>query len=481
MEPSLLDCALNRRRLTHSFRLQALTIQPDRGSITMTFSIAFLLRGTAWTIGAFGVSQVLRLVTNIILTRLLAPDIFGTMLIIYSLATGLELISDVGIGQNIVHNKNAENPDFYNTAWSLQLIRSVVLWLVFLAAAAPMARFYESPILAHIVPFTAFSIVILGLSSVSKAMLQKRLQIVKLTVYETFMALISSTAVILLAYFNPTIWALVFANLFSSTASMIGSHLLLSDIKQRFNLSKQFVWQILGFGKWIFISSIVYFLSTYIDRLYLAKVVPLELLGIYGIARSLSDISINLVLRLGSVVVFPFIASHSHLPRADLREKLASIRTRFLLLAALGFSFFIATADLAIKILYDERYHAATWILPVLIIGSWLSTLATLNESTLLGLGKPSYSAISNGLKLAFLLIGLLLSTKIYGLLGGVVIVALAEVCRYFPVLVGQIRERFSFGMQDFFVTLALFSLVGLWEWLRWLAGFGTSFDSLPI
>jgi hypothetical protein len=53
------------------------------------------------------------------------------------------------------------------------------------------------------------------------------------------------------------------------------------------------------FGKWIFVSSMVFFLSTYIDRLYLGKVVPLELLGIYGIARSISDLTGNLVLRLG--------------------------------------------------------------------------------------------------------------------------------------------------------------------------------------
>ena len=58
--------------------------------------------------------------------------------------------------------------------------------------------------------------------------------------------------------------------------------------KQKFYLSRKYVGQILHFGKWIFISSIVYFLSMYIDRLYLAKVVPLELLGIYGIARSIS-------------------------------------------------------------------------------------------------------------------------------------------------------------------------------------------------
>jgi O-antigen/teichoic acid export membrane protein len=447
----------------------------------MTISNRSLLNGAVWTIGAYGLSTALRTATNIVLARLLAPDIFGTMLIVYTLKIGIELLSDVGINQNIIYNKNADDPEFYNTAWSLQLLRSVVLWLVFMAAAAPMAQFYHSPILALAVPATSFSIVFTGLTSIGKSLLQKRMQIVKLNLYDTVMAFIGSAATILFAYLDPTIWALVFGGLFGSAASMIGSYFLLSDVKQRFYLSKQYSKQILNFGKWIFISSIVFFLAMYVDRLYLGRVVPLELLGVYGIARSISDLSGNLVLRLGNIVLFPFIASHSQTPRADLRNRLTSMRAKFLLFAAFGFSLFVATADFAIMILYDQRYHAASWMLPLLILGSWFSVLAYVNESILLGLGKPSYSAVANGAKLAFLVIGMPLMVLVFGLLGGVMVVALADLCRYVPILIGQRRERFSFGMQDLLLTSAVFATIGLLEWLRWVSGFGTSFATLPI
>jgi O-antigen/teichoic acid export membrane protein len=447
----------------------------------MAISTRPLLKGTVWTIGAYGLGTALRTGTNIVLARLLAPDIFGTMLIVYTLRMGIELISDVGISQNIVYNKNADDPEFYNTAWSLQLLRSVILWLVFLAAAVPIAQFYHSPVLALAIPVTSFSLVLAGLSSISKPLLQKKLQIARLNLYETIVAFIGSAATILFAYLNPTIWALVFGGLLGSAASMIGSYFLLSGVKQRFYLSRQYSRQILNFGKWIFVSSIVFFLSMYVDRLYLGKVVPLELLGVYGIARSISDLSGNLVLQLGNVVLFPFVASHSQTPRTDLRNRLAPIRAKFLLLAAFGFSLFATTADLAIRILYDQRYQAASWMLPVLIVGSWFSVLAYVNESTLLGLGKPSYSAASNGLKLAFLAIGLPVMVKISGLLGGVMVVALADLCRYVPILIGQRRERFSFGLQDLGLTSAVVATIALFEWLRWISGFGTSFDTLPI
>jgi O-antigen/teichoic acid export membrane protein len=447
----------------------------------MAISTGTLLRGSIWTTGAYVVGQGIRLGTNIVLARLLAPEVFGIVWIVYSLRIGLELISDVGIAQSIIYNEDAEDPDFYNTAWTLQLIRSTLLWVAFVAAAVPIARLYQSPILAFIIPVSAFSLVLTGLTSIGKPLLQKRMGLAKLNAFDTVMALFSSVITVLFAFLSPTVWGLVIGGVIGAVPSTVASYFLLPDVRQRFVLSKRFIREIFRFGKWIFVASIVFFLSSYIDRLYLAKVVPLELVGVYGIARSISDLSNNLVMRLGALVLFPFISSHSRLLRDDLRQQLASIRAKFLIAAAIGFAIFVTTADLAIKVLYDARYHAATWILPVLIVGSWFATLASLGESSLLGLGKPNYSAFSNSAKLVFLVIGLPLGVGHDGLVGGVLVIALADIARYITVLVGQEREHFSFGTQDLLITSAFFLLTVLLEWLRWVVGFGTSFESVPI
>ncbi len=353
---------------------------PTMCSIDMAIERLPLLKGTVWTVGSFGVAQLLRLATNVILSRLLAPELFGIMQIVLSLQTGVELISDVGIGQNIIYNKNANDPDFYNTAWSLQLIRGVLLWLVFSATAVPVAKFYQSPILILVIPLAALGIVLGAFASTSRFLLQKRMQYSALTAFETTVTLVSLGAQVILAYFSPTIWALVFGSLAGATTFMIGSHFILRDVRHRFFISRHFATEILSFGKWIFISSIVYFLSTNFDRLYLAKTIPLELLGVYGIARTISAMLSTVVLQLGNSVIFPFVASHSHMLRTELRAQLAPIRLKFLLVIGFGLSLLGATADLAIGVLYDQRYHAASWMLPVLIIGSWFSIMSNLNE-----------------------------------------------------------------------------------------------------
>ena len=260
----------------------------------MAISIRFLLKNTVWTVGSYALLQALRLISNIILARLLAPELFGVMLIVNSFRIGIEFLSDVGIPQNIIYHENANDPKFYNTAWTVQAIRSIGIWLVSLIVAVPIARFYQIPILASVFPLMGFTSVLAGFSSISLSLLQKRLQIAKLNTFDIIMALVSSGASVLFVYFSRTIWALVFSFLFSCTISMIGTYFLLPDVKQRFYLSKKYVWEILHFGKWIFASSIVYFLSANFDRLYLAKVVTLELLGVYGIARfTLRDINLD--------------------------------------------------------------------------------------------------------------------------------------------------------------------------------------------
>ena len=269
----------------------------------MSLRTGKLVTGTVWTLGGYGVGQVIRLATNVALARLLAPELFGTMLIVNTLMTGIQLFSDVGIGQNIIHSPRALDPKFYNTAWSLQIIRSIVIWLIILLAAIPAAHFYGAPILSAILPVSGFSMVLLGFASVSPAILQKKMLFGRMTAFNLAAALISSALFILLAFFSPTIWALVLSGVAGTAVSTVLTYFLVPGLKQRFHIDRPSLSEITSFGKWVYFNSIVYFLSVNFDRLYFAKVVPLQVLGIYGIARSLSDLFGNTATHLGGSVI----------------------------------------------------------------------------------------------------------------------------------------------------------------------------------
>jgi O-antigen/teichoic acid export membrane protein len=440
-----------------------------------------IVRAGRWTIASYAATQLMRLLTNIVLARLLAPELLGIMVIVNGVRTGVALLTDFGIAQSIVVDRNGDNPDFYNTAWTINLIRSIVLWLVCVAIAAPLARFYQIDSLAAIFPVAGLFFVFGGCTSMAVPLLQKRIQFVRLNVFDIILDLFGFMGQVILALISPTIWALVFGGLLSFAARMVGSYFLIPGLRHRLHLSKRFARQIATFGKWIFIGSIAFVFSTYFDRLYLGKVMPLDLLGVYGVSRALSEPVGLLVGRLNHVIIFPLIASSAGMPRARLRAQLVSVRLIFVLVAAIGVSALAATADFVVGALYDQRYQAAAWMVPMLMRGSWFAIICDLNESTLLGFGRPSYSAIANGFKLGWLLIGLPIGFAAYGAAGAVIVVAASDLFRCVPIFIGQVRAGFSFAAQDSAATLVFFACVGICEWLRWVSGLGTSFANLPF
>jgi O-antigen/teichoic acid export membrane protein len=91
--------------------------------------------------------------------------------------------------------------------------------------------------------------------------------------------IVPGVVLVSLAYIYRSIWSLVFGLLISSAVQMITTYFLLNDIRVRFRIVSEYVRRIIHFGKWIFLSSADYFLSSNLDRLYLGKVGSLSMLG----------------------------------------------------------------------------------------------------------------------------------------------------------------------------------------------------------
>ncbi|MFD1786673.1 oligosaccharide flippase family protein [Sphingomonas floccifaciens] len=428
------------------------------------------LSRVGWTTGSYAVVQVLRLANNVILARLLAPELFGIMLIVNTVRTGIELLSDIGIGQNVVRAPDAEEPRFYNTAWTLQVIRGLLLGGLCLAASIPLSNFYDSPVLAKILPVASLFFIFTGFESIGRALLQKRIDVVRLGIFEIGTTIFSVIAYIVLALITPTIWALMLGGVLSSAALMLGSYLLIPGLRPKFAFDRDVAIRMFSFGRWVFLSTVVYFLAMNFDRLYMAKALPLAVLGVYGIARSLADILTLLANRLSNMVIFPMVARASD-DREGLRQALTRSRPLLLAAAAVATSLFAALSDLIVGLLYDSRYHEAAQMLPILAFGVWFAVLATINEAVVMGIGRPVYSAIANVSKLICLCIGLPVAVVYHGITGAVWVIAGSEAVRYLPLWWSQRREGLPFGVQDIALTAAAVGMFVLWRAALWAVG----------
>lgn len=440
------------------------------------------LRGAIWTFVGYGLSNVIRLASNLVLTRLLVPELFGLMALVYTFIIGLQLFSDIGLGPSVIQNKRGNDPDFLNTAWTLQVIRGFLLWLCCCIIAWPVANIYSEPQLLLLIPIIGFTTVLSGLDSMALHTLNRKVDMRMVMLFEIGVQTIGVAMTIILAFINPTVWALVIGSLTGATCRTVISHTLMPQrIPHRFNWDKSAVNEIISLGKWIFFSTAVMFLATQSDRLLLGKFVTLSFLGIYTIAFTLGDLPRKVNQKVYAKVLFPVMSKIADSPRSELRLKIMKSRKIALLGLMLIVLVLAGGGDLIINFLYNENYSEAGWILSIIALGLWPNLLADTLSPCLLAIGQPRYQAFGNFFSFLLILVGIPLSFAILSedlaRLGAVTSVALSEIPVYLAVVAGLIRERLSCIKQDIALTGLLIVLLSGVIGLRLSLGLGTPLD----
>lgn len=439
------------------------------------------IKGTIWTFFGYGLNQSLRLFSNVILTRLLVPEIFGMMSLVNTFRMGLELFTDVGIPQNIVQSERGEEREFLDTAWTIQVIRGISIWVLTCIFAIPVARFYGEPQIWQILPIISLANLISSLQTARFYVLSRNLDLGKTTIFEIAERIVALSVMIIFALIYPTVWALVAGAIAGSTFRVIASYFLCPGPFHRFFLEAKARAEITNFGRWIFLGSIFTFLAEQADRLILGKLLPLEVLGIYTVAWALAKLPKQIMTRLSFKVIFPLVSKQAHLPRAQLRKKILRQRLRLLLTLFSIFILFICFGDLIINFLYDDRYVQAGWMLSILTMGSWFSMLYYTASPCLLGVGKPLYNAQGKGVGLFVISIGIITGYYLAGVLGAIMAVAFSDVIVYSYICYGLHKESLSMIKQDLLLTSLLVLVVGVILSGRYFWGFGNPFSLVPL
>lgn len=410
-----------------------------------------------WVTGIFLFMQVLRLGSNIVLAHLLAPAIFGVMALINSLRSGVELLTDVGIGQNIVVSERGSEPSFVNTAWTIQVIRGIGLTVIGMMAAWPIAWLYDQPSLFPIFLVCSTIFFLTGIHTPARFLMQRHREVRNLTLLDAVNQATGLVVSIGFAAAMPSVWGMTWALVVGTVVTAAISYTLMDVRALSLRIDREHLNTILHFGKWIFVSSLVYFAAANFDRLYLPVHIPLALFGVYGIARAMTDLATQLMQRMGGTIVFPAIAREG----ASLQQRMprvVKLRSAGLALTSVGLGGGIAIGDLFVVLAYDDRYAAAAALLPTLLFGAWFSVQATISEAVLLGLAKPSRAAMANLLKFIFIASAIPLAFAHGNIFLVFVILAAADVPRYLVLLAAQHRSGLRFAIHD----LGLFLLMVL-------------------
>ena len=340
----------------------------------------------------YGTAQLLRLASNVILAKLLFPEAFGLMVLVTIFMQGIAMFSDIGIIPSIIQNERGDDPRFLNTAWTIQVIRGVLIWIVACIGTYPYAQVYNEPLLLSMIPIAGLTAIIAGFNSTSLATANRKLTLGKITLLELVTQVVSIAVMIGWVLIHPTVWGLVAGGIVGALIKMGLSHIWLSGIKNRFCWDKSAVNQLFRFGRWILISTALTFFARQIDRLLLGALMGVANLGIYSIAALFRESMGSAIQALGGKVLFP---SYSEIVRTGDSARLYKTlrKTRIAIISAmwLGAILLALFGSELIHILYDERYSDASWMLEILALSGLFGCLSLSYQNVFLAKGKSNY------------------------------------------------------------------------------------------
>jgi O-antigen/teichoic acid export membrane protein len=311
------------------------------------------LRGGALTAGSYAVAQGARLAANLILARLLFPEAFGIMALVTVFLVGLAMFSDVGIGPAISQSPRGDDPAFLNTAWTVNVARGVLLWLLSCAVAWPLAQFYDAPQLAQLLPVAGLTLLIAGFNPTRIDTANRHLALGRVTGLDLLSQIIGIVAMVVLAWGMQSVWALVLGAIIGALAKLGLTWRFLPGPVNRFRWEAASARALIHFGKWIFLSTACGFLLSQGDKAIFGAYLSLSELGLYNIGYFLASFPILLGGAVTGRILLPLYRDQA--PAA----KMARLRFGISggLLALLGL---VAWAGVPlVHLLYDDRYVAA--------------------------------------------------------------------------------------------------------------------------
>ena len=409
-----------------------------------------------WVILIFGLSQLVRLGSNLIITRFLEPGMFGVMAIVTVVMVGTAMFTDLGLWGFIIRHKDHDNPHLLNVVWTLQVIRGWTMFIVVIVLTAILAignhfvpeyfhGIYADSRLPLLVLIAGLSSIINGYKTMASPIMSRKLEIGKLELIELLSQIAGIIFMITWVWFYPSIWALVAAGLISTVVNTFLSYYLF-PFRHKFTLDNKIVKEVFNFSKWIVIASVLTYLFSQGDKLFFAGKIDAAVLGVYSIAFMLVSTLTSVTQKLAEKVVFPVFASLAYGERYILKERYYKARLYLDIPIFFVAGLLIALGPTIVHLLYDVRYSNAGWMLQILVFSVIGNTLSLVSMECLSALSITKVRMWVMLIRTLGLFIGLPLFFNLYGLSGAIWVVAL-NVWLSLPIIYWTLLKNSVFSL----------------------------------
>lgn len=430
---------------------------------------ARVVQGALSILAGDAYGNVLRLVSNLIMTRLLFPEAFGLMLIVNLVLGALQMLSDMGIRGALITKREGVDETYVNTAWTLSIIRGAALCLVAFLAAWPVAEVYDEPQLFGLILVSAFAPLVQGLCSPFPILEEKKVKLTKVIVWRALSQTVAVALTLGWLLMVPTIWALAAHGVIGALLLTVSSYYFFPNRMPRMAWNQQAAAEIFRFGKWVFVASSLAFLARNANQLVVSKWVAIDVLGVFSIAFSLSKLVEQVAGSMTWKLLLPVYAELNESASDGFKSQRRRIKLWLFGGAMLPVFILAVFGAEIIAFLYDERYHGAGWMLEVMSVGSLFMVLAASVENIPHSQGDSYRTMWIQFCRGVLMFLSMLTGGYYFGFEGLVIGISVGSLA-FLPVLTLLIRP---YGIHDELIDAGLIlGSVGLIVAGWWMFGF---------
>jgi len=380
-------------------------------------------RGALWaTIEVWGV-ELLQFLVFAVLARLLGPAAYGMV----GLAIMPVLVVNVFIMQGgwiefVVRNRDLAPGQVDSIFWVV-IVLGLMLAAAVVASAPLMARLFDAPELAGLVPWLAICPALMSLSVIPAALLQREINLAPFAIRSTLSVAVAGAIGIYMAFNGFGVWSLV---VYEIALPLVGAAVLWSALRwrPRARFSRHHVAEAARFSSRVLGERVIALTETLAPRAAIGATGATAAVGHWTLARKIFDLSAELVQRPALRVALPRFAGVQKQPE-QLAALLTSAAELTALLAIPGYATLGVLGSDLVALLFGEAWRTAGQVLMILALLGLITPLTQLSTAVLHALGRVKLS-----LKLAAASFVLLVVLVIPGLRWGVFGVAIAFLLR---------------------------------------------------
>ncbi len=343
-----------------------------------------MAKGAAWMGLLRMCVKGISLISTVILARLLVPADFGIIAMATSIIAFLQLATAFSFDIPLIQKQDADR-DYFDSAWTLNVVFYGVLAVALVLLAHPAALFYQEDRLTDVIRILAIGFFIQGFENIGVVYFRKELDFRKDFILMLSKRVLGFMVTIPLAFYLRSYWALITGMVISNISGVIITYLL-HPFRPRFSLVS--ARELFHFSKWLMLNNIVNFLRNRSPDFVIGRISGTSSLGLFAVAMEVSTLPTSELVAPINRVVFPGYSKIAN-DQSRLRQSYVDVLAVIAVVALPAGFGLAAVATPLIDVFLGDKWAGAASIVSILAIYGGLNAIQTNTGSVFNAIGKP--------------------------------------------------------------------------------------------